>query len=143
MPIPQIKKQNPHETKQSRNPGTALQLRRTAERHPQEENAGEGSPHPMPGNIHHSVQHKENRCDQSGEPEALIRPLLQRKNSPNEDRDAGDSQQDHRPSHFDPEPKPIALGMDRVRSQSEMRPERSRKLRRNFPDQCRTRAKHE
>src|ERR1700674_4775107 len=68
----------------------------------------------MAGNVHQSVKYKEDRGDPGGEADALIRSLLQRKNSSNKERDPSDGQKNCGPTHFDPEPKPIALGMDRA-----------------------------
>ena len=89
-------------------------MRRTPQRHSKEKYARKNGSDPVTGNIHQAMQNKEDRGDQGGQPEALIGSLLQWKNSPNEDRDPSDGQKNHRPSHFDPEPKPIALGMDRA-----------------------------
>src|SRR4030081_941027 len=68
----------------------------------------------MSGNIDKSVERKEDRSDERGEPVALIRSFPQRKNFPNDEDQSHDDKNDCDPAKLGPKPEPIALGMNRA-----------------------------
>ena len=69
----------------------------------------------MARNINNSVNCEQESRDKGGEPVALIRSFLQRKNSANQQGQAHDCDRHGRPSHFTPKPKPIAFRMQGAR----------------------------